>query len=275
MNITKPKQENRIQAKKSLGQNFLTDQKKAQSIAALLQATQQDSILEIGAGCGDLTRFLLQTPASHLHAIELDERAISILTQEFGGNSRFTVQHGDFLQFPLHQYAADISNQGKTLKIAGNIPYYITSDILFHIFAASHAVECAVIMMQKEVAQRICASPRTKEYGILSVAARLISKPRIALHVPAGCFTPRPSIDSAVVHFDFKNGLTTTEQYLAVHPFVRMAFQQRRKMLSNAIKSQLPANIPSDSPLHAFLQRRAEELEPLEFIQLRDAIKNS
>ena len=161
------KQTKRIQAKRSLGQNFLTDKNKAQQIAGLLQATGEDSILEIGPGCGDLTEFLLHTGAN-VHAIELDERAIETLHELFDDNARFSVQHGDVLKFNMREYAIDINEKsihGKSLKIAGNIPYYITSDILFMLFEHADILDRAVIMMQKEVADRICAQPRTKAYG--------------------------------------------------------------------------------------------------------------
>jgi 16S rRNA (adenine1518-N6/adenine1519-N6)-dimethyltransferase len=266
-------QSGRIQAKRSLGQNFLTDRNKAAQIAALMEAKEGDTILEIGPGCGDLTEFLLKTKAN-VHAIELDERAIDSLHELFDTNPRFSLEHGDFLKFNLREYSgAFLKNvdglQIATLKVAGNIPYYITSDILFRLFEQSDVLERAVIMMQKEVADRICAKPRTKEYGILSIAARFVSEPRIALKVPSGCFTPRPSVDSAVVVFDFTKSSISMDDYKLVHPIVRMAFGQRRKILSNAL-SQLLSNHHEELPseIQALMSKRAEELVPEQFLAI-------
>lgn len=267
------KQSGRIQAKRSLGQNFLTDKNKASQIAQLMDAKEGDTILEIGPGCGDLTEFLLKSKAD-VHAIELDERAIETLHELFDSNTHFSVEYGDFLKFNLREYAQRFMKHEEgvdipTLKVAGNIPYYITSDILFRLFEQSDVLERAVIMMQKEVAERICAKPRTKEYGILSIAARFVSEPRIALKVPSGCFTPRPSVDSAVVIFDFTKRSITMEEYKLVHPLVRMAFGQRRKILSNAL-SQYLSNHHTELPpeIHALMSKRAEELVPAQFLSL-------
>lgn len=272
------KQDKRIQANRSLGQNFLTDKNKASRIAELMEATAQDNILEIGPGCGDLTRFLLDTGA-HVHAIELDERAIDTLHDLFKDESRFTVEHGDVLKFDLRAYGLNIMQEQadhRKLKVAGNIPYYITSDILFKLFEHADILDRAVIMMQKEVADRIVAQPRTKAYGILSIAARFVSAPKIALKVPSGCFTPRPSVDSAVVVFDFSKASITMEQFSMVHPLVRTAFGQRRKMLSNALHTYINAygkELPED--IQSMMQKRAEELLPEQFLRLAECFSQS
>ena len=252
----------RVAAKRSLGQNFLTDKGKAEKIAMLMEAHSGDHILEIGPGCGDLTKYLLQTKA-HVHAIELDPRALEVLDDELGSHPLLTLEHGDFLKFPLKDYAQKFIVEENeiykpTLKVAGNIPYYITSEILFRLFEQADVLERAVIMMQKEVAERICAQPRTKEYGI-------------ALKVPAGCFTPKPSVDSSVVVFDFTKRSVDIDQYKRIQPLVRAAFGQRRKMLSNALKSytqSIEQEVPDS--IKAMLQKRAEELLPADFVILAD-----
>jgi len=273
-------QSGRIQAKRSLGQNFLTDKNKAAHIASLMDANEGDTILEIGPGCGDLTEFLLKSKAK-VHAIELDERAIETLHEVFDSNDHFSVEYGDFLKFNLRAYAQNYMRNvdgvdKPTLKVAGNIPYYITSDILFRLFEQADVLERAVIMMQKEVAERICAKPRTKEYGILSIAARFVSEPRIALKVPSGCFTPRPSVDSAVVVFDFSKRSISMQEYSRVHPLVRMAFGQRRKILSNALSQYLSHHHAELSPdIQALMGKRAEELIPEQFMLLANCFSNT
>jgi 16S rRNA (adenine1518-N6/adenine1519-N6)-dimethyltransferase len=183
------------------------------------------------------------------------------------------------LKFNLREYAMNIlqaSGEHRKLKVAGNIPYYITSDILFKLFEHADIIDRAVIMMQKEVAERICAQPRTKAYGILSIAARFVSAPNIALKVPSGCFTPRPSVDSAVVVFDFSKASITMKQFAMVHPIVRTAFGQRRKMLSNALHTYINAygkELPED--IQSMMQKRAEELLPEHFLRLAECFTQS
>lgn len=268
----------RIQAKRSLGQNFLTDKNKASQIAGLMEASSQDMILEIGPGCGDLTEFLLRTGAK-VHAIELDERAIDSLHDLFDDEPRFSVQHGDILKFNLREYTLHVlqsSPDQNKLKVAGNIPYYITSDILFQLFEHADVLDRAVIMMQKEVAERICAQPRTKAYGILSIAARFVSSPKIALKVPSGCFNPRPSVDSAVVVFDFSKASISMEDFAMVHPIVRTAFGQRRKMLSNALHQYINAyGKPLPDEIQVLMSKRAEELLPEQFLALARCFSQS
>lgn len=252
-----------IRPKKSLGQNFLRDDNIAAAIVRSLECAEGDSVIEIGPGAGALTTRLAQLPI-HLTAIEIDRRAVAELRALFPASTfpNTAICEGDFLQFDIQAQLISCSRG----KIIGNIPYYITADILFRIFENAHTIDRAVIMMQREVAERITAQPRTKEYGILSVAAAFASAPRKLFTVSPSCFYPKPKVESAVVLFDCTRGALAPERFKPIMSLVRAAFGQRRKVLGNALKAYCNA-------AHAILpdeyaRRRAEELTPTEFVNL-------
>jgi 16S rRNA (adenine1518-N6/adenine1519-N6)-dimethyltransferase len=175
-----------ITPKKSLGQNFLHDQNIARKIAAALDINENDVVIEIGPGTGNLTRFLLEYDAP-VYAVEIDKRAIAVLEDEFS-DENLNIIHKDILDFDLKDFA---ESEKRNIKIVGNLPYYISSQILFYIFENAELVEKAIFMLQKEVARRICSKPRTKDYGILTVATELSSSPGILFDVSPKCFLSR------------------------------------------------------------------------------------
>lgn len=284
----------RIAPRKDLGQNFLRDPNIARNIVLALDVQTGDVVLEIGPGEGALTALLLETSARELVVVEYDTRAVELLTKRFQAelaSERLRIIHSDVLAvrldevFPPHSKHLDVA----PLKIVGNIPYYITSDILFWVFDewarlligdnAASAPHKTVIMMQKEVAQRITAKPRTKDYGILSIASQLVSDPKLLFQVSPHCFFPQPNVTSAVVEFQMKSNRDAAEAYRTVHPLVRTAFNQRRKVLSNALSSILQKERLPDI-LHAaeerkilYFRQRAEELTPQDFVHLYDFIR--
>jgi 16S rRNA (adenine1518-N6/adenine1519-N6)-dimethyltransferase len=277
----------RIAPKKSLGQNFLIDKNIARKIVESIGIEQGDHVVEIGPGEGALTGMLLEYPAT-LTAIDMDERAIALLQEKFLSalvEHRFALRLGDFLKTPfLHLMRSENGLQSGSaretnnlVRMVGNIPYYITSDILFRLFEHGNFIQRAVIMMQKEVAERIVAKPRTKEYGVLSVATALVAQARIVTHVSPHCFFPKPNVTSSVVQFDFIHG-TAQETFRKVQPLVRMAFNQRRKVLSNALAGTLgtmPFTLEeiiarSESENFAVFRKRAEELMPADFVRLAE-----
>jgi 16S rRNA (adenine1518-N6/adenine1519-N6)-dimethyltransferase len=258
-----------LQAKKSLGQHFLVDENILRRIAEATGIRQGESVIEIGPGTGLLTKHLLQQPLSKLTAFELDERAIEILQHEFT-DEKFSVIHNDFLKVKL----GELRTNGK-LTVIGNIPYYITTPIVFKLLEDRKDIRCATLLMQLEVAERLIGKPSTKEYGIPSVIAQCFSDVKLLFKVKAGAFRPAPKVDSAVVRFDFENDyfhrsntslpIDFDEKKFSV--LVRTLFAMRRKTIRNNLK-QLP-NARTDSPdLIAFLTRRAEELSVKEFLEL-------
>lgn len=277
----------RIAPKKSLGQNFLIDKNIARKIVESIGIEPDDHIIEIGPGEGALTGMLLEYPAT-LTAVDMDERAIALLQEKFASallDRRFALRLGDFLKIPFAHLSrsenrlqsGSTGDESSIVRVIGNIPYYITSDILFRLFEHGNAIQRAVIMMQKEVAERIVAKPRTKEYGILSVATALVAQARIVTHVSPHCFFPKPNVTSSVVQFDFLHG-TAHETFRAVQPLVRMAFSQRRKVLANALGGMLgslPLSLEeiiarSETEDIAVFRKRAEELTSPDFVRLAE-----
>lgn len=249
-----------IQAKKSLGQNFLRDENIIGKIVNSLVATPEDLVIEIGPGTGALTRHLYKR-YPHFVAIELDERAEEVLLGEM---PNLKILHKDVLKV---DFASLKTAPEQRIFVIGNIPYYITSPILFHVFDQAEHIFQAVLMMQLEVAQRLAAQKRTKDYGILTVQTQFFSEAELLFKVPRQVFYPIPNVDSAVVSFIMKRDYDPKiiQNFKRV---VRTAFNQRRKKLSNALKS-LGVDLEA---AHEFLDKRAEELELQDFIRLTELI---
>ena len=218
-----------VRAKKSLGQNFLQDPHYLGRIVDAAAVGPSDQVLEIGPGLGHLTRRLADRAARVL-ALELDERLVPLLQQEFRDDPKVTIVQADALDYPF------ASLQG-TWKAVANLPYYISTPIIQRLLAARANFSSLTLMLQKEVAERIAAPPGGKEYGYLSVMVQLYTVPRIRFLVPPGAFRPIPDVDSAVVTLEVRPAPA-----VALHDedfFVRMvkaAFSQRRKTLRNSLK---------------------------------------
>lgn len=215
-------------------QNFLTDPRTAQKIVDALGVKAGDVVFEIGPGKGVLTERLLRTEAAGVVAVDLDPRAIQYLKQQSWAQSpRLRLVEGDALQQDL----SAIAPKSGRLLVIGNIPYAITTPILFALFEHRAIVHRAVVMMQREVGQRCVASVGSKDYGILAVATWYASVAKIAFTVPPGAFFPKPAVTSAVVRFEMRTVDPFTTSYADFMDFVRSAFSQRRKVLANALAS--------------------------------------
>lgn len=255
-----------IQPKKSLGQHFLRDPNTIRKIAHSLEAPPDAVVVEIGPGTGVLTRELAQR-FGRLIAVEVDQRAVAHLAETLPD---VTVLHQDVLRVDWHALAEEY---GEKLWVIGNLPYYITSPILFSLLDSRQVIHQAVLMMQKEVAQRLVAVPRTKAYGILSVQTQLLAEPSLLFTVGRNVFHPKPDVDSAVVRLDF-DGKPLDVSVELLRRIVRTAFNQRRKTLRNSLKSVLeeweiilPDEVGSLRP---------EALSPDAFVELaRTFIKES
>ncbi len=206
-----------IRPKKSLGQHFLTDENVIEKIAEAIPAEAGDRVIEIGPGTGALTGALVKR-FDDLLAVELDERAIELLNRKFEG---LEIRHANVLDVDWGELSA---GKSKT-HVVGNLPYYITSQILFSLLAHRHLLSDAILMMQKEVAERLVSDIRSKAYGILSVQTQLMSSPEILFPVSRHCFSPQPNVDSAMVKLTFDKGrLSCSDQHLK--KVVRTAFNQ-------------------------------------------------
>jgi 16S rRNA (adenine1518-N6/adenine1519-N6)-dimethyltransferase len=252
--------------KKSLGQNFLTDPNVAKKIVRSLNLRKSDRILEIGPGRGALTALLLdEVPA--MAAVEIDDHLASELRAAHG--KALTLYHNDILQLDPRDIAASL---GGEFRVVGNIPYYITSPILFWAIDAADVVCDCTLMMQHEVARRLAAKPRSKEYGILSVFAQYYSTPQLKFTVAPGSFYPVPDVTSAVVSLDFRSPFPRKAiDDVTFRAIVRGTFSTRRKMLRNGLRAlDIPAVFFKQSK--ANFERRPEELSVEDFVLLSNEI---
>lgn len=263
----------KISPKKSLGQHFLHDKNIARKIVDLLDVPDNSLVLEIGSGTGILTEFLLMKNIT-LISVEIDSRSVEILKKnysQFYGKNLFILEE-DFLKIDLKSI---YEKYGKKIYIIGNIPYYITSPILFHLFESSDYLVKSVLMVQKEIARRLKAKERTKEYGILSLGLQSCGKIGKVYDVPASCFVPPPNVTSSFFEINFHDeseGIVRSDLRKNVHKLIRITFQQRRKKLSNCLKNynssrniqitEIPENIEK------YFNQRPEELSLADFLIL-------
>jgi 16S rRNA (adenine1518-N6/adenine1519-N6)-dimethyltransferase len=255
-----------VKPKKSLGQHFLTDTNIIRKIVDAVRVPDGGKVMEIGPGTGAVTQFLFQRYPD-LEVIEIDSRAVEFLREQY---PKLVIHQQDVLK-------TDWSGVGNSpISVIGNLPYYITSPILFSVLDQRQLFTSAVFMMQKEVAERLVAKPRTKDYGILSVQTQLWSTPEYLFSVSRHVFNPKPNVESAVVRLTFDTPDPRVDA-AKIKLVIRTAFNQRRKTLSNALKPILSERFPDAEERAEFgasqgLSRRAEELTPQEFVPLTKAI---
>jgi len=253
--------------KRSLGQHFLRDANMIRKIVDAIPAKPDESVVEIGPGDGALTKLLLDR-YPNLTVIEIDPVMIAHLREHYPGLS---ILHSDFLKLPMEQLASE-----KPVHMIGNLPYYVTSQILFRTLEYRHLFETATVMMQKEVARRIVSEPATKEYGILSVQLQLMASVSYLFDVPPGVFRPPPKVDSAVIQLRFdRPALQCRDESLKM--VVRTAFNKRRKKLSNALKdisSARDADFFDDLRAQGFdLSQRAGDWSPAMYEKLAGSLE--
>ncbi len=223
-----------FKAKKRLGQHFLIDKNIVRKIVNSFAPSENDLIVEIGPGKGILTEELIKH-SQNLILVEIDTELFKELQQKFTG---IKIINRDILEC---DFSTDFF-QNK-YRLIGNLPYYITSQILFKIFDNYKSVTDVLIMIQKEVAERIVARPSTKEYGILSVFAQFYSNPVILFNVSKNVFRPKPEIDSSIIHLKIKNEIPLNKiEEEAFRKIVKTAFNQRRKTLKNSLQNLFNEN---------------------------------
>ena len=253
----------RIKPKQSLGQNFLIDRNVARKIVVLADFSKDDVVVEIGAGQGVLTR-LLAARVKQLIAIEIDRHLAARLQDDLLEFDNVDIVHKDFLKYDLASVAA-----ASPLRIIGNIPYHITSPIIFKVLESAAKIRDMVLMMQWEVAERIVAPPDCKAYGILSVISQAYADVKILLHIPRTVFQPQPKVDSSLVRWTFTSQrLDTMTDREFFRQVVRRAFGQRRKMLRNSLSEYFDA---CDS-LPVAPEKRPEHLTVEQWIDLANAL---
>ena len=256
-----------IRPKRRWGQNFLNDANISRKIvAAALDAPAPRLVIEIGPGQGALTGMLLASGDPYL-GIEVDPQLADLLTVRFAGEPQFNLLQEDVLNVDLTRAA----NPQKSTVLAGNIPYNITTPILFHLFDAADHIFHAVLMMQKEVGDRLVAQPNSKAYGLLAINSQLFADVERLFTVPASVFSPRPKVDSVVIRLRFKKGVRDQfSDFDLFRKVIRNCFQQRRKMLRKSLSILFPSTLLHK--LDANLTLRPEQLTIPQWIDLTEAI---
>ena len=229
-----------LNPKRSLAQNFLVDESHLARIAQAATLTATDQVLEVGPGLGALTQHLA-AQAGRVVAVELDDRLIELLQKHFADQPQVSIVHADILEVDPGTLLAQADKPLAPYKVVANLPYYITSAVLRHLLEAPQPPETIVVLIQKEVAERICATPG--DMSILSVSVQLYAQPQLVHHVPASAFYPRPKVDSAVLRLDRLLTPAITEiDSTTFFRVVRAGFSQKRKQLVNTLSAglQLP-----------------------------------
>lgn len=255
-----------IRASKKLGQNFLIDESIVREIIGAADLSENETVLEIGPGIGTLTQALAETKANVV-AVELDNRLLGVLRKTLAGYDNIRVIHGDILKINIPEIVGV-----PEFKVVANLPYYITTPILLSLLEQRLPITRLVTMVQKEVAERMAASPGKKDYGALSVAVQYYTEPKIIAAVPPRSFIPSPAVDSIVICCDVRKQppvkVTSEKMFFRV---VKGAFSQRRKTLNNALKTMgLPGERVKAALALAQIdgERRGETLSLTEFAQI-------
>lgn len=259
--------------RKSLGQHFLNDQHILGRIVDALELTADETVVEIGPGRGSLSD-LLARRAGRLVLIELDRALAALLRERFAATRSVEVMEADVLNVDLAAIA------GGAFKLVGNVPYYITTPIIFHALQAPRPSR-AVYLVQREVAERIVAAPGTDAYGALSVNVQAVARPRMLFRVAAGSFQPPPRVESAVVRIDPRpDPIVATSEEPAFRRFVQDVFGMRRKQLRRVLRELLEVEAPRADAILADAgvepAARPETLDPARFAALfRAATRDS
>ena len=224
-----------IRIKKKFGQNFLIDKNVLEKIPEAAGITKDDLVLEIGPGIGTLTQYL-SANAREVISVEIDKSLLPVLEDTLQGFDNVTIINDDILKVDITKLAEE-RNGEKPIKIAANLPYYITTPIIMGILESGAPADTMVFMVQKEVADRISADPGGKEYGVLSLAVQYYCETYTAVDVPPESFIPRPEVYSSVVVLKKREKKIPVKDETLMFRLIRTAFSQRRKTLMNCLRS--------------------------------------
>lgn len=257
--------------KPKLGQNFLIDDAACHRIADALGNVAQSTVVEIGPGHGAITS-ILANRAKRLLCIELDPHLVTELKVRFTSHPNVEIVHADILATDLKALLGE-----DRAVVVGNLPYYITSDILLHLFAASSQLDTAVVMMQREVAERVSANPGVRDYGLLSVTTQIYADAEQLFTLPPEAFKPPPDVFSTVLRLHFASrfaeyGITNPQTFIQ---FLRQCFQQKRKTLANNLRSAGYTSEQIQAACNATQiasTTRAEALSPKQLAALHNAL---
>ena len=267
--------------KKSFGQNLLTDTNILQKIVDTAEIDKNVNVIEIGPGIGALTEFLAES-AAEVMAFEIDDRLVPILADTLRDFDNVTVVNQDILKVDLAQYIAEFKNPDLPIKVVANLPYYITTPILMHLIESGIPFSEFVVMMQKEVADRISAQPNTKAYGSLSIAVQYYMTAKVAFIVPRTVFVPAPNVDSAILKMVRREQpAVEVQDEKFFFKVTKASFVHRRKTLWNNLTSYFGKSEEVKTKLERALEKadlvanvRGEALDLAAFARLSDALKS-
>lgn len=265
-----------IKPRKKLSQSFLLDQNIIKKIDAAARLTPDDIVVEIGAGIGVLTEILAQK-SRKIIAVELDKNLVEVLQEKLAGYDNVEIHSGDILKYDFNSI---FSTYNTKIKVVGNVPYNISSPVIFHLLSFHSVISDFILMLQKEVVERLVAAPDNKSYGVPSVILQMFASVEKVFDVSATCFYPQPKVESAVIKGTFLNQpVLELSNETVFTQLVKAAFAQRRKMLINNLKnSKFLSGIEEEKMKEILLsaridgKRRAETLSVLEFGNLSNLL---
>ena len=268
--------------KKSFGQNFLTDTNILQKIVDTAEIDKNVNVIEIGPGIGALTEFLAEN-AAEVMAFEIDERLVPILEDTLRDHDNVKVINEDVLKADLQTRVKEFENPNLPIKVVANLPYYITTPILMHLIESKIPFAEFVVMMQKEVADRISAEPNTKAYGSLSIAVQYYMTAKVAFVVPRTVFVPAPNVDSAILKMTRrKQPLVEVKDEDFFFRVSKASFLHRRKTLWNNLTSHFGKSEEVKNKLEQALENaaikpsiRGEALSISDFARLSDDLREA
>ena len=269
--------QNHFQIKKQFGQNFLTDSHILEKIVEASEVTKKDAVIEIGPGLGALTEVLCEQ-AGFVLAYEIDKDLLPILEQNLKAFSNYKILNQDILKANILSDISLYLEKYNTIYLVANLPYYITTPILTGLLSKKLPISRYVMMMQLEVADRICGKPSTKDYNALSLWIEYRALAKKIMKVPRTVFIPSPNVDSAVVRLDvYKDPPMYCENERALFFVIQGAFAQRRKTLENNLSLKYDKKFVQNMllSLGLSLKCRAEELTLSDFIKITDYITHN
>ena len=265
-----------IRANKRYGQNFLIDDDILNGIVNVANISKEDLVIEIGPGLGNLTKYLLES-AGYVIAVEIDKKMIEILNDRFSKYENFLLLNEDILKVNIDEIIKKIEKESgikyKNIKVVANLPYYVTTPIIFKLLQDENKINEITIMVQKEVADRMVANVKSKDYGILTLMVKYLADADIKLEVKNTCFIPAPNVTSSVIKL-IKDKKYTVSNEKMLFDLIHSSFAQRRKKMINSLVATKFMNFDKNFIENIFKEcnidfnTRAEELSIEKYIQI-------
>lgn len=265
-----------IRANKRYGQNFLIDDDILNGIVNVANISKEDLVIEIGPGLGNLTKYLLES-AGYVIAVEIDKKMIEILNDRFSKYENFLLLNEDILKVNIDEIIKKIEKESgikyKNIKVVANLPYYVTTPIIFKLLQDENKINEITIMVQKEVADRMVANVKSKDYGILTLMVKYLADADIKLEVKNTCFIPAPNVTSSVIKLIKEKKYTVSNEKM-LFDLIHSSFAQRRKKMINSLVATKFMNFDKNFIENIFKEcnidfnTRAEELSIEKYIQI-------